>query len=193
MYRKYSDGIIEVITGPMFSGKSEELIKRIRILNYADISTLIVKPSIDNRFSEIEIISRSGASIKSYSVDTVEDIKELFKLKEYKCLVIDEVQFFDDELITYVDNLANKGVRVIVCGLDQDFKRRPFKIMANLMAIADDVLKLKAVCVVCKNAATCSFRTSTTSDTIEIGDTDKYEARCRQCHEKGMKNLKSKN
>ena len=191
MYREYSNGIIEVITGPMFSGKSEELIKRIRILSYAEIPTLVVKPSIDNRFSQTEITSRNGTSITSYSVDIVDDIKELFRQKEYKALVIDEVQFFDEDLIDFVDELATtKGIRVILCGLDQDFKRRPFKIMAKLMAIADDVQKLKAVCLVCKKAASCSYRTSTSDSTIEIGDTDKYEARCRQCHEKGMKKQK---
>lgn len=187
MYNKYNDGILEVITGPMFSGKSEELIKRIKILSYVETPTLVVKPSIDDRFSQSEIISRNGTSISSYSVDTVDDIKELFSKKEYKALVIDEVQFFDDSLIDFVDDLATKGIRVIVCGLDQDYKRRPFKIMSQLMALAENVVKLKAVCLVCKNVASCSFRTSTTHDTIEIGDSDKYEARCRQCHAKGMK------
>lgn len=187
MYRKYSEGIIEVITGPMFSGKSEELIKRIIILSYAEIPTLVVKPAIDNRFSETEIKSRNGTSIKSFSVDKTKDIKELFEKGNYKSVVIDEAQFFDEDIIDFVDHLANKGIRVIVCGLDQDFKRRPFKIMANIMSIADDIVKLKAVCLVCKNAASCSFRTSASSDTIEIGDIEKYEARCRQCHENGMK------
>ncbi len=190
MYRKYSDGIIEIITGPMFSGKSEELIKRIKILSYAEIPTLIIKPSIDNRFSQSEIISRNGTSIKSYQVESVEKIKKLFSDGNYRALVIDEVQFFDESLIVFVDHLANKGIRVILCGLDQDWRRRPFKIVASLMAIAENVTKLKAVCLICKNAASCSFRISTSSDTIEIGDTDKYEARCRQCHEKGMNERK---
>ena len=190
MYRKYSDGIIEVITGPMFSGKSEELIKRIRILYYAEIPTLVIKPKIDNRFSKNEIISRNGTSIISYSASDTKEIKKLFQSKKYKALVIDEIQFFDESLIEYIDELANNGIRVIACGLDQDYKRRPFNIMANLMAISDDVLKLKAVCLICKNAASCSFRTSATDNTIEIGDTDKYEARCRQCHQKGMKKNK---
>ena len=188
MYRKYSSGIIEVITGPMFSGKSEELIKRITILSYAEIPTLIIKPAIDNRFSHTEITSRNGKSIKSFSVESTKEIKELFDKGNYKALVIDEVQFFDEDIIDYVDKLAIDGIRVIICGLDQDFKRRPFKIMSNLMAIADSVTKLKAVCLVCKNAASCSYRTSSSSNTIEIGDTDMYEARCRSCHGKGMKN-----
>lgn len=186
MYRKYFEGIIEVITGPMFSGKSEELIKRIRILSYAEINTLIIKPLIDNRFSNSEIISRNGVSISSYSASTVEDIKNLFEKGNYKALVIDEIQFFDIELIDYLDYLANKGIRIIVCGLDQDYLRRPFPIVANLMAIADTVDKLKAVCLICKKAASCSFRTSASQDTIEIGDIDKYEARCRKCYKEGL-------
>ncbi|MBD5423484.1 MAG: thymidine kinase [Mycoplasma sp.] len=186
MYRKYSDGIIEVITGPMFSGKSEELIKRIRILSYAEIPTLVIKPAIDNRFSNSDIISRNGTSIKSYSISTVDEIKKLFESNKYKALVVDEIQFFDIELINYIDQLANKGIRIIACGLDQDYLRRPFNVVAQLMAIADSVLKLKAVCLICKKAASCSFRTSSSNDTIEIGDTDKYEARCRECHMNGM-------
>ena len=187
MYRKYSDGIIEVITGPMFSGKSEELIKRIRILSYAEIPTLVIKPSIDNRFSNTDIISRNGTSIKSYSVSTTEEIKELFNQKKYKALVVDEIKFFDLSLIDFLDQLANKGIRIIACGLDQDYLRRPFQIVANLMAIADSIDKLKAVCLVCKRAASCSYRKSTSNNTIEIGDTDMYEARCRECHVKDTK------
>lgn len=182
MYRRYSDGIIEVITGPMFSGKSEELIKRIRILSYAEIPTLVIKPSIDNRFSNTDIISRNGNSIKSYSVSTTEEIKELFYQSKYKALVVDEIQFFDMSLIDFLDQLASKGIRIIVSGLDQDYLRRPFPIVAHLMAIADNVEKLKAVCLICKRAASCSFRTSKSFNTIEIGDTDIYEARCRECH-----------
>lgn len=187
MYQKYSEGTIEVITGPMFSGKSEELIKRIIILSYAEIPTLVIKPEIDNRFSHTDITSRNGKSIKSHSAKNTKDIEKLFNSKKYKALVIDEVQFFDKDIINFVDRLAVNGIRVIVCGLDQDYKRRPFGIMANLMAIADNITKLKAVCLVCKNAASCSYRFSSSENTIEIGDTDKYEARCRQCHEKGMK------
>ena len=192
MYRKYSSGIIEVVTGPMFSGKTEELIKRITVLSYSEIPTLIVKPVIDNRFSHNEIFSRNGRSIKCYSVDTVYDIKELFRQQNYKALVIDEAQFFDESLIDFVEELAVKGIRVIACGLDQDFRRKPFKIIANLMAIADQVTKLKAVCLSCKNAASCSFRTSLSQETIEIGDTNKYEARCRLCHQNGLNHQKNK-
>lgn len=182
MYRKYFEGIIEVITGPMFSGKSEELIKRIRILSYAEINTLVIKPTIDNRFSNSNIISRNGVSISSYCAANVNDIKQLFESGNYKALVIDEIQFFDLSLIDYLDQLANNGIRIIVCGLDQDYLRRPFPIVANLMAIADSVDKLKAVCLKCKKAASCSFRTSSSQNVIEIGDIDKYEARCRKCY-----------
>lgn len=185
MYRKRPDGMIEVITGPMFSGKSEELIKRITTLTYAEIKTLVIKPKIDTRFSENEIISRSGTSIKTYSVSNVAEIKKLYD-KSYKAVVIDEVQFFDMELVYFIDELANNGTLVIVSGLDLDFERKPFGIMPHILAIAEEVVKLKAVCLTCKNAAACSYRKSTSKNTIELGDINEYEAKCRQCHYKAM-------
>lgn len=182
MYKKYSDGLIEVITGPMFSGKTEELIKRITILSYAEIPTLVIKPKIDNRFSNSEIISRSGKSIQSYAVENVEDIKTLFNQSEYRALVIDEVQFFGEALVEFIDGLANKGVHVIVCGLDQNYLRKPFGIMPQILAIAEHITKLTAVCLICKNAASCTYRKTKNSDEISIGDMEEYEARCRRCH-----------
>lgn len=187
MYRKYSDGMIEVITGPMFSGKSEELIKRIKILSYANIKTLVIKPKLDNRFSEDEIISRNGISIKTYTASSVNEIKEMFDNNKYQALVIDEVQFFNEDLIVFLDDIANKGARVIVSGLDQNFLRKPFGIMPQLLAIAENITKLKAVCLVCKNAASCSYRKNKSQNEIEIGDFEEYESRCRQCHINGAK------
>lgn len=190
MYHKYSDGMIEVITGPMFSGKSEELIKRIRILSYAGIKTLIIKPKIENRFSENEIVSRNGSSIRTYIASNVEEIRQMFSYDKYQSLVIDEVQFFDESLLPFLDEIANKGVRVIVSGLDQNYLRKPFGIMPQLLAMAENITKLNAVCLVCKNAASCSFRKFKSENEIELGDIGEYESRCRQCHEKGMKNIK---
>lgn len=187
MYHKYSDGIIEVVTGPMFSGKSEELIKRIKTLSYAGIKTLIIKPKIDTRFSENKIISRNGTFTNTYIASNVQEIKKLFQENSYKALVIDEVQFFQKDLIPFLEEVTNKGVRVIVSGLDQNYLRKPFGIMPELLAIAENVTKLKAVCLVCKNAASCSFRKTESNKEFQLGDVEEYEARCRQCHIEGMK------
>lgn len=187
MYHKYSNGMIEIITGPMFSGKSEELIKRTRILMYAGFNPLIITPKIDDRHGHEKIQSRSGVSIKTFKAGNTEDIKKMFDPSKHNALIIDEGQFFDDALVDYVDELANNGVRVIISGLDQNFLRKPFGIMPKLFAIAENITKLAAVCLVCKNAASCSFRKIKSLQEVQIGDIDEYEARCRSCHAKGIK------
>ncbi|MGL4343386.1 MAG: thymidine kinase [Metamycoplasmataceae bacterium] len=194
MLKKSDCGIIEVITGPMFSGKSEELIKRITILSYAEIKTLVIKPSFDNRFSNNKIISRNGKVIKSFVAKNVKDIRD--KLDDsYKVIVIDEAQFFDNELVDFIQELVNKGIHVIISGLDLDFRMKPFGIMPSIFAIADKVDKLKAVCINCKKEANASFRKSNSIQTKKIGDLEEYEARCRKCHNEGekLKNQKNKN
>lgn len=187
MYRKFSEGMIEVITGPMFSGKSDEILKRIIILNYANVKTIIFKPTIDNRFSETEIVSRSGAKMKAYNVKNSQEIRKIIegKKSKYKAIAIDEVHFFDRDLVNLVDELANQGYRVMLSGLDQDFLRRPFGIMPQLLAIAEQVTKLQAVCLNCKNAASTTFRKNKKTNVRLIGDVDEYESRCRSCHIKG--------
>lgn len=191
MYKKFFEGIIEVITGPMFSGKSDELIKRIRTLSYASINTLVIKPKIDQRFSSCEIISRSGLKIPTFSVETVEEIQELFEAEEYQAIAIDEIQFFPETIIDFLDSLANKGIRVMVSGLDQDYLRKPFGPLPRLMALAENITKLQAVCAICKRAATTSARTHENStDQTLIGDLEEYEARCRDCHAKKSKTKK---
>ncbi|MGZ9413234.1 thymidine kinase [Mycoplasma sp. 480] len=194
MYKKFSEGMIEVITGPMFSGKSEELLKRIRILEYANIKTLVVKPHFDNRFAEDEIISRSGAKISTFNASTAEEIKELFNKKNYKAIAIDEVHFFGKDVLNLLSDLADDGVRVIVSGLDMDYLRRPFSIVPALLSMAENVTKLQAVCVKCKNAASTSFRKINSKNVKLLGDTEEYEARCRSCHIKGeFGKIKDKN
>ena len=182
MYHQYSEGIIEVITGPMFSGKTEELIKRIRILAYAGIKTLIIKPQFDNRFANNALVSRSGVTMETHCATTVADIAKLLEQADYRALVIDEVQFFDKTLLAFVDAAANRGIRVIVSGLDQNFRREPFGIMPQLLAMAENVTKLKAVCLACKNAAACTLRKTSAQEEVALGDTTEYEARCRRCH-----------
>jgi len=191
MFRKCQKGLIEVITGPMFSGKTEELIKRVRILEYAEIKTLVIKPEIDKRFIDNKIISRSGVEAKTVVVKNGKDILSLWS-NSYDAIIIDEVQFFGEDLIPVIEKIASSGKNVIVSGLDTDFNMKPFGIMPYLLAVADNVVKLVAVCLICKIAASKSFRKSSETILTKIGDKEEYEARCRTCHIQGTK-LKEKN
>lgn len=186
MIRRDFKGIIDVITGPMFSGKTEELIKRIRILEYADIRMLIIKPKIDNRFNENKIISRSGVEKKTMVAKDGQEIMSFWN-DSYDAIIIDEVQFFDSDLIPIIEKLASNGKRVIVSGLDTDYRMQPFGIMPHLLSISDNITKLIAVCSVCKNVASKSFRKTKSKLVTQVGDKDEYEARCRRCHDKGTK------
>ena len=187
MFKKETNGLIQVITGPMFSGKTEELIKRVRILEYAEIKTLVIKPLTDNRFSENKIVARSGVEKVTMIAKSGEEILSFWD-DSYDAIIIDEVQFFGADLIPIIEDLASRGKRVIVSGIDTDYKMKPFGIMPYLLAIADDVTKLIAVCLICKNAASKSFRKSDSIELNKVGDKDDYEARCRSCHVKGTKN-----
>lgn len=185
MLKRYHNGLIEVITGPMFSGKTEEIIKRIRILEYADMKTLVVKPMKDKRFYENKIKSRSGVEKPTVIAKNGADILSFWN-NSYDAIIIDEVQFFDNDIIPIIEDLASRGKLVIVSGIDTDYKMRPFGIMPYLLAIADEVVKLFAVCLVCKSSASKSYRKSEDTELTKIGDKDEYEARCRACHVKGM-------
>ncbi|RMA79113.1 thymidine kinase [Metamycoplasma subdolum] len=187
MYKNFNEGMIEVITGPMFSGKSEELLKRLRILEYAKLKPLVVKPQFDSRFSREKIVSRSGVSHETFTIKNSKDIFDLLKKDSYKAVLIDEANFFDDGLVEVADELANRGYLVIVAGLDQNFMRKPFGPMASLMAIAERVTKLQAICTICQHAASTSFRKVSSKIEHLLGDEDEYEARCRKCHLKGEK------
>ncbi|WP_027334570.1 thymidine kinase [Mycoplasmopsis felifaucium] len=185
MYLKSGSGQLEVITGPMFSGKTEELLKRIKILEIAGIKTLIIKPQFDSRFSQNEIVSRTGAKINAINVNKASEILDYYD-SSYKAVAIDEVNFLDESLMDVIDQLIYKGTRVICSGLDMDFLRRPFGIMPQVLAVADSVTKLKAVCLSCKSDAGFSYRKIQNNDTFVLGDSE-YEARCRICHIKGEK------
>ncbi|VEU75538.1 thymidine kinase [Mycoplasmopsis maculosa] len=184
MYIQKGNGILEVITGPMFSGKTEELIKRIKILEIAGIKTLVIKPSFDTRYSNSELVSRTGARIKAHNVQNALEIISLYN-NRYKAIAIDEVNFMEESLLEVIENLILKGCRVICSGLDMDFLRRPFGIMPKVISIADEVTKLKAVCMKCKKDAGFSFRKIESKELNVLGD-DEYEARCRVCHIKGL-------
>ncbi|MEE3928132.1 thymidine kinase [Mycoplasmopsis ciconiae] len=191
MYLKHRDGTLEVITGPMFAGKSEELIKRIKTLSIAKMRILVLKPHFDNRFGIDNIVSRNGEKIKAHNIKDSDDIYQVFD-DSYDVVAIDEVHFFDEKIIQAIEYMVNKNKRVIVSGLDMDFLKRPFGIMPQILSIADEVSKLKAVCVVCHSAAGYSFRKFESLELNVLGDKE-YEARCRHCHDIGMKFIDNKN
>lgn len=180
-------GKIEVITGCMFSGKSEELIRRLKRARIAKLQVQVFKPSIDTRFSNIEVVSHTGEKIQAEAVSS--SIEILSKLSSTINVVgIDEAQFYDMEIIKVVREISRKGIRVILAGLDMDFRGEPFGPMGNLMAIADEVTKLHAICMVCGEEATMTQRlidgkpAKYTDPVVLIGASERYEARCKLHH-----------
>jgi thymidine kinase len=180
-------GKIEVITGCMFSGKSEELIRRLKRARIAKLQVQVFKPSIDTRFSNIEVVSHTGEKIQAEAVSS--SIEILSKLSSTINVVgIDEAQFYDMEIIKIVREISRKGIRVILAGLDMDFRGEPFGPMGNLMAIADEVTKLHAICMVCGEEATMTQRlidgkpAKYTDPVVLIGASERYEARCKLHH-----------
>ncbi len=174
-------GWIEVIAGGMFSGKSEELIRRVRRAEIARQRTQIFKPAIDDRFDSQQIISRDNRGIDAMAVNSAAELRARIVIG-VKVVGVDEVQFFDDAIIDVCMELADAGVRVIVAGLDQDYLRRPFGPMPALLSIAEYVSKMHAVCVRCGAPAHYSQRLAGGNSQIEVGD-NTYEARCRTCYE----------
>jgi len=180
-----SYGSIEIICGSMFSGKTEELIRRIRRAQLAKLGVQIFKPAIDVRYHEETITSHDGNRIPSTSVDSSSAI--LLLTNGAKVIGIDEAQFFDDELPEICNQLANNGIRVIAAGLDMDFKGRPFGPVPALMAVAEHVTKVHAVCVRCGRPATYSYRIIEEERTLLLGQKESYEPRCRACFYNGKK------
>ena len=179
MILKQHTGWIEVICGSMFSGKTEELIRRLRRAAIARQKVEIFKPKIDNRYSDKEIVSHDAQKVKSRTIQRAEEILE--HALEAQVVGIDEAQFFGDSLVSVCQKLANMGKRVIVAGLDQDYRGRPFEPIPQLLAIAEFITKTHAICVICGNPANYTYRTSTDKGTVVVGAADKYEARCRNC------------
>lgn len=173
-------GCVEVICGSMFSGKTEELIRRLKRAQFANQKIAIFKPTIDNRYSDVDVVSHDLHSITSTPIST--PVKMLEIEDDVKVVGIDEAQFFDASLIDVVQTLANRGVRVIVAGLDTDYLGKPFGPMPSLMAIAEDVQKVHAICVKCGNLANHSHRLSASTKLVELGEKDIYEPLCRQCY-----------
>ena len=175
-------GWIEVICGSMFSGKSEELIRRLRRAQIAKQRVPIIKPRFDTRFSDDHIVSHSDMKIKSQLVARAADIPELVDSRT-QVIGIDEAQFFDLELVGVCNRLADMGKRVIVAGLDQDYRGRPFDPMPQLLSIAEYITKTLAICVLCGAPANRTQRTVNSAERVLVGATDSYEARCRLCFE----------
>jgi thymidine kinase len=173
-------GWIEVITGCMFSGKTEELIRRLRRAQIAKQKVKIFKPRIDARYSENSIVSHNEQSLPSILID---DIIEVLKHSDDAQVIgIDEAQFFNEGIVHICNLLASRGKRVIVAGLDQDYTGKPFEPMPQLLAIAEYITKQHAICVVCGNPADKTQRKTTESERVIVGAANIYEARCRKCH-----------
>jgi len=177
-----SSGWIEVITGSMFSGKTEELIRRVRRTQYAQQKCQVFKPEIDDRYETEYIVSHNQMKASSVRVNSVHEIRSLVEL-DTEVVAIDEVQFFGDEIVELCQELADSGKRVIIAGLDQDYRGLPFGPMPTLMAIAEYVTKNLAICVKCGNPANRTQRLHGGTDTVLVGADEIYEARCRNCHE----------
>jgi thymidine kinase len=178
-------GYIEVIAGSMFSGKTEELIRRLKRAKYARQRVEIFKPQIDTRYSEQEVVSHDANSIHSTPVSSSGNI--LLLCSEVDVVGIDEAQFFDMNLTDVCNKLADQGIRVIVAGLDMDFRGKPFGPMPQLMACAEYVTKVHAICVKCGDLAQYSHRTAATEKLVLLGETDIYEPLCRLCYNEAVK------
>jgi len=178
-------GWIEVVVGSMFSGKTEELIRRLRRAEYARMTTEIFKPSIDTRYSDEDVVSHDEKSIRSTPVESAQNI--LILASEVDVVGIDEAQFFDPGLVNVCNELANQGARVVVAGLDMDFMGNPFGPIPALMATAEHVTKIHAICVRCGNLANHSHRKTKSKKLVVLGETNEYEPLCRACFNKAIK------
>lgn len=187
MYHQYKDGYVELITGCMFAGKTEELIRRINTLSYAHKNIIVFRPRIDNRYSDNEVVSHAGKRVAAVIIDNALEILD-YVSEETDVVAIDEVQFFDENVIKVCDYLAEQGIRVMAAGLDMDFRGEPFGVIPKLMTTAEFVTKLTAVCTVCGGPATRSQRlvngkpASYHDPIVLVGASEDYEARCRHDH-----------
>ena len=181
------EGWIEVITGSMYAGKTEELLRRIKRIEFAKKTIIVFKPQIDNRYSNDEVVSHNNGHTKSINVNNSQEIYQYIKKLPY-AVAIDEVQFFDEGIVDVCEHLADSGVRVIVAGLDRNFRGEPFGVMPNLLSRAEYVTKLNAICQVCGAPATRTQRLINgrpahyDDPIILVGAKEQYEARCRHCH-----------
>lgn len=198
MYNQYREGWIEVICGCMFAGKTEELIRRINVLSYARKNILVFKPKIDDRYSTTEIASHAGSKVPCI---VISEAKEILNHVNYDTdvVAIDEVQFFDEDVVDICEYLADSGLRVMVAGLDKDFRGEPFGVLPDSLTRAEFVTKLTAVCAKCGAPATRTQRiingkpASFNDPIVLVGAKEAYEPRCRHCHEIVEKPIKFEN
>lgn len=176
------NGWIEVVCGSMFSGKTEELIRRLKRAQFANQKLLLFKPKIDDRYHEENVVSHQGRSLSAHVIDHSSEILKIWTNE--KVVAVDEAQFFDEEISEVANVLAKKGVRVILAGLDMDYKGIPFGPMPALLAIAEYVTKVHAICVSCGNLAQFSHRTVTETGQVLVGAVEKYQPLCRSCYNK---------
>ena len=193
MYGKPSSGWIEVVCGSMFSGKTEELIRRVRRAQIARQKVQVFKPAMDTRYARRKVASHNGMQVEAVPVESTAQLQALIE-PDTTVIAIDEAQFFDDQVVALCEELADQGARVIVAGLDMDFRGEPFGPVPTLMARAERVDKLQAICVVCGGPASRTQRlingqpAAYDDPVILVGASEVYEARCRGCHEVRMKN-----
>ena len=187
MYRPVNHGYIEVVVGHMYSGKSEELIRRVKRAKIAKQNVIVFKPTIDDRYSKEDVVSHSGYSVDAIPIKNSDDIYDYIN-DDTQVVGIDEVQFFDDNIVDVCIDLADKGIRVICAGLDMDFRGEPFGPTPRLLAIAEFVDKIQAICSVCGQPATRTQRLIDSKPAryddpiIQVGAVESYQARCRKCH-----------
>jgi len=182
-------GWIEVVCGSMFSGKTEELIRRIKRAQIANLKIRIYKPTIDVRYGDEEVVSHDSNSVQSLPIENPKDMITLSA--GYDVVAVDEAQFFDDSLVDVCVQLAQSKIRVIVAGLDMDFRGNPFGPMPKILAVAEYVTKVHAICMRCGDIASHTFKKISNEQTVELGEHNLYEARCRNCFNEGMAELKN--
>jgi thymidine kinase len=183
-FNTHKTGWIEVVCGSMFSGKTEELIRRLKRAQIANMRVEIFKPAVDTRYDEHDVVSHDASRIRSTPVSASQNI--LLLADEVEVVGIDEAQFFDEGIVEVAETLARSGVRVIIAGLDMDFSGKPFGPMPQILATADFITKLHAICVRCGNIANFSYRKTDQTQKVMLGETESYEPRCRSCFYEGQ-------
>jgi len=178
-------GSIEVICGSMFSGKTEELLRRLKRAEFAKLDIAVFKPQIDKRYDTQKVVSHDKNTTQAIAVDSAKDILKL--ANKAQVIAIDEAQFFDTDLVDVCNELANAGVRVIIAGLDMDFLGKPFGVMPQILAIAEHITKVHAICVDCSAIANHSYRKTTDTTLVKIGEKEEYKPLCRSCFSSKMK------
>jgi len=178
-------GSIEVICGSMFSGKTEELLRRLKRAQFAKLDIAVFKPKIDKRYDTQKVVSHDESAISAIAVDCAKNILPL--VKQAQVVAIDEAQFFDANLVAVCNELANTGVRVIIAGLDMDFLGKPFGVIPQILAIAEHITKVHAICIDCSAIANHSYRKTTDTTLVKLGEKEEYKALCRNCFSSKMK------